>query len=247
MSEVVKMPERESANAITPMEMLDKALSNGASPESLEKLMDLQERWEASVSRKAFVNDMALARAQFEPILKRESGYNNRYKYETLNDVVDAVRPALSEHGFSFDWVTEDLPENRIRVTCVITHKGGFERRNSLSGDPKETADEKANMNAFQRLGGAVTYLQRITLKAALGVAAEKDTDAGGGVSKKGMTVSEEAAPLMELIDKTPKEKLAALQPTIKSRGKPLSNPAYSMVIAHYNARVKREKELANA
>ncbi len=168
---------RTDQDVLTPLTMIDKALSSGATPETLEKLMSLQERWEENQARKAFIASMALARAKFGPILKRNDGYLSRYKYETLSDVMAAVDGPLGDHGFSYDWITEDVDGGRIRVTCVITHEAGHSRKNSLSGDPKETADAKANMNGFQRMGGAVTYLQRYTLKAALGIAADKDTD----------------------------------------------------------------------
>jgi len=39
---------------VTPMAMLDRALASGASLEMVEKLMSLQDRWEASQGRKAF-------------------------------------------------------------------------------------------------------------------------------------------------------------------------------------------------
>lgn len=174
---VVQPTAVPASTVTTPLAMIDKALASGATPETLEKLMALQERWEANHARKAFIAAMALARAKFGPILKKNDGYASRYKYETLTDVMDAVDGPLGEHGFAYDWVTEDLPDGKIRVTCVLTHDEGHSRRNSLSGDPKDTADAKANMNGLQRMGGAVTYLQRYTLKAALGIAASKDDD----------------------------------------------------------------------
>jgi hypothetical protein len=180
MNAVVEMPRTElaaPATPLTPMAMIERALASGTTPETLEKLLTLQERWEANQARKAFIAAMSLARVKFAPILKQNDGYASRYKYETLSNVMDAVDGPLGEHGFSYDWVTEDLPDGRIRVTCVVTHEAGHSRSNSLSGDPKDTADAKANMNGFQRMGGAVTYLQRYTLKAALGIAASKDTD----------------------------------------------------------------------
>lgn len=171
-SNVAAIPQQAS-----PMMIIQAAIDRGASVETLGKLMDLQERFEANHARKAFVASMAQARAKFGPVLKRNDGYSNRYKYETLADVMAAVDGPLGEHGFSYDWETEDIEGGKIRVTCVVTHEAGHTRRNSLSGDPKDTADSKANMNGFQRMGGAVTYLQRYTLKAALGIAASHDTD----------------------------------------------------------------------
>ena len=45
---VTKLETVSSPMPMTPMEMLDRAVSNGASVETLSKLMDLQERWEAN-------------------------------------------------------------------------------------------------------------------------------------------------------------------------------------------------------
>ena len=45
----------QAAPAVTPMAMLQLAIEKGAGLEQLEKLMALQERWEANEARKAFV------------------------------------------------------------------------------------------------------------------------------------------------------------------------------------------------
>lgn len=201
----------QSAEIMTPMAMIDRALTSGATPETLEKLLTLQERWEANQARKAFIENMALARVKFAPILKSNDGYASRYKYETLTDVMDAVDGPLGEHGFSYDWVTEDLPDGRIRVTCVLTHEGGHSRRNSLSGDPKDTADSKANMNGLQRMGGAVTYLQRYTFKAALGVAASKDVD-GKAASSDPTISADQFRELVDLLEKSDSKEAAMLE-----------------------------------
>ncbi len=207
MNAVVEMkPATQLPEVVTPMTMIEKALASGASPEHLEKLLTLQERWEAAQARKAFITAMALARAEFKPILKKNQGYSNRYQYETITDVMDAVDGPLGKYGFSYDWVTEDLPDGRIRVTCVVTHEAGHSRSNSLSGDPKDTADAKANMNGLQRMGGAVTYLQRYTLKAALGIAASKDTDGNGGNTDYTLIDAEQFRELQALIEESNSE-----------------------------------------
>lgn len=209
MSAAITLLEPDQASntqavAITPMAMIDRALASGATPETLEKLLSLQERWEANQARKDFVANMGLARSEFASVLKSKDGYLNRYKYETLTDVIDAVDRPLSKRGFSYDWITEDLPNGFIRVTCVITHENGHSRSNSLSGNPKDTADEKANMNGFQRLGGAVTYLQRYTLKAALGIAASIDTDGRATSAELAMSITaEQFQELRDLVEKS--------------------------------------------
>ena len=58
----------------TPMEMLSRAMMSGATPDVLEKLLALQERWENNQARKAFDEAIAAARAEIPPIKKNKNG-----------------------------------------------------------------------------------------------------------------------------------------------------------------------------
>jgi hypothetical protein len=60
-----------------------------------------------------------------------------------------------------------------IVVTCILS-KGGYREENSLPGP----ADTSGSKNPIQAIGSTVTYLERITLKAALGLSATDDDDA---------------------------------------------------------------------
>jgi hypothetical protein len=60
-----------------------------------------------------------------------------------------------------------------VTVSCIISHRAGHSEENSLSA----RHDTSGNKNPIQALGSAVTYLQRYTLKAAVGVAAAADDD----------------------------------------------------------------------
>ena len=158
--------------ATTPMEMLDRALSSGASPDTLEKLMALQDKWSAGQARRAFDNAMSDLRGLLRPIMKRHSGHTG--KYEGLADISEVIDPLLSPLGLSYRWHVADSDDKRIRVTCIVTHREGHREETTLSAAPDTTGSK----NAIQAVGSAVTYLQRYTLKAALGLAAGKDTDA---------------------------------------------------------------------
>lgn len=242
------IPQELQVQSVTPMEMLQQAVSGGADPETLEKLMTLHERWQAQQDRKSFVASMAKARAEFLPVYKQTSGYLNRYKFEQLSNIADAVDPALAKYGFSYEWVTEDLEEGRVRVTCVVTHEEGHEKRNSLSGHPENTADEKANMNEFQRLGGAVTYLQRYTLKSALGIAASADTDAGGASSAPNFDTGPWIARIDDAFKNKDQSAVKAIKADIQKEAKENRMPdaSFKLLNAHYSAQIKRAKELSD-
>ncbi len=232
--------------ATSPMRLLEIALEKGSTVDALEKLIGLQERLEETQARKAYIAAMALARAKFKPLIKRHSGYNDRYKYETISDVSDAVDEALTENGFNYDWGTEDLPDGNVRVTCVVTHDMGYSRKNSLSISPKEVADPKANMNAAQRLLAAVTYLQRGTLKAALGIAASKDTD--GETRDKIIEGSATVTPdefifLNNLIDETGAVEAKVLASVGASTLETMTQKQYREAVSKLQAWVKKAKQ----
>jgi hypothetical protein len=167
------------APTLTPMAMIDRAISSGAGIETLERLMSLQERWEANEARRAYDKAMSLARAEIKPILKTRPGPSfsggKAYKYEDLADIAEDVDEKLSNHGLSYRWETVEGADGRLWVICVVSHSGGHrEAAHKLPLKP----DMSGSKNEVQALGSAITYLQRYTLKCALGLAAAKDDDA---------------------------------------------------------------------
>lgn len=176
---VTKLEPAGTSAAMTPMEMLDRAVSNGASIETLEKLMALQERWERNNARRAFDAAMALARAELPIIIKnREVDFTTakgrtNYVYEDLASIAKAVDPILAKHGLAYRFrTTQD--GGTVTVVCILSHRDGYSEENSLSA----ARDDSGNKNSIQGVGSTVTYLQRYTLKAGLGLSATKDDDA---------------------------------------------------------------------
>lgn len=176
----------QSVTPATPMEMLNRALMSGAAPETLEKMLALQERWEKNEARKAFDKAIAQAKAEMPVIRKnREVSFGagkTSYKHEDLAEIANTVTPVLSKYGLSYRWKT-NVSDKLIVVTCILSHEGGHSEENSLPGP----ADTSGSKNAIQSIGSTVTYLQRYTLKAALGLAASNDDDgvAAGGNGKE--------------------------------------------------------------
>lgn len=166
-------------HSATPMELLNQAVSGGANVEVLAKLLDLQERWEGSQARKAFEAAMADAKAEIPPIRKnkhvgfraKNGGASTDYDHEDMAEIARTVDPILGKHGLSYRFRTAQA--DRITVTCIVTHRDGHFEETTLSCG----ADSSGNKNSIQAIGSAVTYLQRYTLKAALGLAASSDDD----------------------------------------------------------------------
>mgnify|MGYP001766018616 CR=1 FL=1 len=173
-----------------PLSIIQIAIERGASPDSLRSLLDLQERFEAGQARKAFYDAMSAARAEIKPVAKARkvdfssSRGRTNYNYEDLAGISAQVDQILAAHGLSYRFRTAKDTDGGITVSCIISHRLGHSEENSLSGRP----DDSGNKNSIQAVGSTVTYLQRYTLKAALGLAASNDTDgitAGDGSASK--------------------------------------------------------------
>lgn len=201
--QVSNVPARTTA--LTPMEMLSRALERGADIGILEKLMDLQERHEKNEGRKAFDEAMAAASAEIPVIAKtREVDFTTskgrtNYRYEDLATIAATVNPILSKHGLSYRFRTTSAINEPIVVTCIVSHRLGYSEENTLSAG----RDDSGNKNSIQAIGSTLTYLQRMTLKAALGLAAAADDDAKASESNDPQITEEELVALRTRIDET--------------------------------------------
>jgi hypothetical protein len=196
MSAVTKMDaaEQHAASAIvTPMDMVNRAVVSGASMDVLEKLMLLQERWEASQARKAFDAAVADAKAEIPAIVRNKSGHNDK-RYADFAAIAGVVDPIISKFGLSYRFRTQQ--NDRIHVTCVLSHKAGHFEETTLAGP----ADGSGNKNAIQAIGSTLTYLQRYSLIQALGLAVADDDDGKQAANVEKITQAQ-ADNLIELLE----------------------------------------------
>lgn len=159
------------------MELLSRALDRGADLEMVEKLMDLAERQERNMAKKAFDAAVAEAKSQIKPVVKNRKGNNS--KYADLSAYAKEVDPILATHGLSYRYNSRQEGAT-IYITCVLSHRDGHSVETTLSAAP----DTSGSKNAIQAIGSTVEYLKRYTLTLALGLsAAEADDDgrAAGG------------------------------------------------------------------
>jgi hypothetical protein len=189
----VEKIEPQPSRAVTPMDMLNRAVESGAGLDMVEKLMSLQERWETGQARKAFDRAIAAAKAKITPIQRNAKGHNDK-RYADFAAIAKVVDPILSEHGLSYRFRTAQ--GDRISVTCILSHEDGHSEETTLSGP----ADASGSKNAIQAIGSTLTYLQRYSLVQMLGLAASNDDDgkAGGNVEAISLEQVEELVALAD-------------------------------------------------
>jgi hypothetical protein len=208
-------PNPYDEKAVTPMELMQLAVSKGTDIGQLEKLMDLQFRWEANLAKKAFVKALNAFKADPPEILKNqhvkygEGDKEVNYDHATLDQVCRAVSGGLAKHGLSHRWrVSQEGP--MIRVTCILTHDDGHSEETTLGAG----LDQSGGKNNIQALGSSVTYLERYTLLAATGLAAKNGDDDARVAQSKWEKLPEylEAIKIcfnLEVLQKTFKEAVA--------------------------------------
>lgn len=178
---------------VTPMDMLNRAVASGADLDMIEKLMNLQERWEASNARKAFDEAVAAAKAEIPAIQRTTTGHNSK-KYADFAAIAKVVDPIIGKHGLSYRFRTTQ--NGTIAVTCILSHKAGHSEETTLCGP----ADKTGNKNDIQAIGSTLTYLQRYSLVQMLGISASSDDDGRAAANVKTIT-QEQADALRDLIE----------------------------------------------
>ena len=172
----------------TPSDILIYAMDKGADLAQIEKLMELQMRWEADQARKAYVVDMAEFKKSPPHIVKDKlvAFSGTSYMHATLGNVTASIVDGLARHGFSHRWDTEQQAGGIIVVTCILTHRLGHSERTMLSSK----GDDSGKKNSIQQMSSAITYLQRYTLLAATGLATHDQGDDDG--QSAGVKVAED-------------------------------------------------------
>jgi ERF superfamily len=147
-------------------------------PDKMLKLYELAERARTARAREAFSAAMAEAKGEIGPIFKNrtvdftsQKGRTN-YRHEDFAEVARTADPVLKRHGLSYRFRAAQSGK-KLTVTCIVSHADGYSEETVLEADN----DESGNKNSIQSIGSAATYLQRYTLKLALGLAATLDDD----------------------------------------------------------------------
>lgn len=184
-----RRPKEQQALApqsLTPAQMLSVAVQQDAPVEKIEKLMDLQQRWEANEARKAFEVAMVAFSARVPTIIKTRvvdfttSKGRTHYTHAGLPETVEQIQDLMAECQLSRRWKDEEPKKpGNIRIRCIVSHVMGHSESFSAEAPP----DESGNKNAAQAVASIITYLRRTTLFSVLGLVAndEVDDDGAGG------------------------------------------------------------------
>ena len=188
------------------LSMIGQAISAGQDPKVISEMMALMERAEARRARQAFDAAVSAAKGEIPPIFKdrtvdftSQKGRTN-YRHESFAGIAKVVDPILNRHGLSYRHRSAQA-NGKLTVTCILSHAAGYAEETTLEA----AEDHSGNKNTIQAIGSAATYLQRYTLKLALGLSTtdrDDDGQAAGNPGKEPIT-EEQIATVREKIEVT--------------------------------------------
>jgi len=198
MSEEIKVYDKRVVQAEEPSaNLLELVIRRNLPLETIEKVMELQERHERNEARKAFFDAKAEFKANMPTVIRDKKNQQYKSTYASENALIGTLNPHLSKFGLETSF---DFPkgETGLSVTCILSHRQGHSESVTLSG-PIDTSGSK---NPLQQVKSTVTYLRKATFEAILGIAssdAESDDD---GNAAGGNITTEQAAEITALIGK---------------------------------------------
>lgn len=191
--EVTNLP----AEATTPAALLQLAVSKDLDLTKLEKLMELQERWEGNQARKTYLDAMCKFQSEVPALEKKKlvSFNTTKYKYAPLGEITATIKETLFNCGLSYRWEIQDA-ETQLHCTCITSHRDGHSERTTMSAGK----DASGGKNEIQQRGSTITYLQRYTLIAALGLSTADEDNDGRSIepTKEQQPTEKQAAPANE-------------------------------------------------
>lgn len=182
---------------MTPEALISQAIQSGASVAIMKQMMDMRRELNEEASKKAFFRDWAELQKALEPIKKTDSAHHGKYaKFDKMQKYFD---PVIHAHGFAYDF-DQAHQETGSTYTCIVRHKEGFEKRNSIY--LKNTKVLQGGGNDAQNSGSLISYGNRYAFKAAFAITeTDEDTDGVDAPHSSAVITDDEVANIQAVID----------------------------------------------
>ncbi len=177
----------------SPEGLIAQAIAGGANIETLERLMVMQEKWQATKAREAFVNAMTVFQTSC-PVLKKtkdvmnKDGRSVRYSFAPIDSIIQQIKKPLKEAGLTYRWEVKN-EAGKMPVTCIVTHVLGHSEQSTFD----VPTDEGGFMTAPQKVASALTFAKRYSLVNVLGIATSDSDDDATTVNKEPEAKSDKA------------------------------------------------------
>ena len=175
--------------------MLQMVLDKDIDPERLAAFLEIQSRYEDREAKKLFNIALSQFQENMPQVVKdalvsykhNDGKGETNWHHATLGRALATLRADLGKYGLALNWKTE-VRDVWVTVTAKLRHIAGHIEENVLSGP----FDNSGKKNVLQQMNSTVTYLERYTGFAVLGVSPEDADDDGAGGAKAGVVENNE-------------------------------------------------------
>lgn len=185
--------DKELALAADPMTMLSRMVEQGGNPDSLAKMLDLVERWQAAEAKKIYTAAIVQFKNECPVIVKKnpvrkksttENGVTKpgdvMYKFASYEDIKEITSPLEKKNAITTSYDFEVTAAGNLKGELSITVGSHTEKRGFGIPIPKGL-----NTNNAQDFGAAMTYLRRYLYCAAFDIVISGEDKDGAGFSEK--------------------------------------------------------------
>ena len=191
MNAIVK-PENQD---VVVFNALQSAIEKGADPDTLEKILNMQERVLDRQSEQAYAQSMVEVQMKMPAIIKNKTNDQTRSSYSDMGQILKQITPFYTAAGFALSFGNGNASEpNEVRVTCDVMHSQGHSKPYFIDV-PIDMTGIKGNQNktAVHGTGSAISYGQRYLIKLIFNLNTSDDDDgnAAGGDTRSVMEVEQ--------------------------------------------------------
>lgn len=195
-----------TTNQNTIMEVISRAAADpNTDVDKLERLLQMYERISDRDAKAAYASALAEMQPKLPVITERGKiivpGKDGKKGHETpyalWEDINEAIRPALSEHGFALSFRTGVTAENKITVTGILSHRDGHQEETTMV----LPHDSSGSKNAVQAVGSSTSYGKRYTAMALLNITSRGEDDDGQKGGDPGTLTEEQQSDVQALME----------------------------------------------
>jgi hypothetical protein len=122
---------------------------------------------------------------------KRDGDVIQDTPFARWEDINEAIRPLLYEHGFALTFRNGLAPDGKVRVTTVLKHRSGHEEETHFD----LPHDSSGSKNAVQAVGSSTSYAKRYGTLSILNITTKGEDDDGDGSQDREPIVREIETP----------------------------------------------------
>lgn len=187
MENEIQVTPKEEIIGYSPQSLISQALAQNLPIATLERLMDLADRWETKQAKIAFTESMAKFQKECPIIRKRKDGSKTKagfvaFKYAPIDHILteknkngETVQELISDNGFSYIIKTPLFTVESVTVEVEIRHISGHAEVSSVT---MPLVNKTEIMSAPQVVAGTITLCKRYAFSNGFGIiTGEPDLD----------------------------------------------------------------------